>query len=225
MAASLVSILGVFVLRAAVTASALDEEGGAKPNPAPPSSAPTPLAEPEVVRPPLKAPSRHQLVFSAGFSHWYGDTLGAPVGTYTPGLAVGVRPGIPWIEVGLHYTLSAVELSLPNGSQSHIGFASAEFKVTREMRYETQRLVVGCGPHIGFVHTREGIGFEGGAGLLARYLVDVGDILSVGPFFEARALLYKLPGSSKPIYEWRDGKLVAGHSDAQIHLGVAVTGW
>ncbi len=205
----------------AVLAAALLAPGAAAGEPALPSAA----APATTAAPAPRGRSTRQITVSAGFAHWYGGTFDAPVGMYTPGITVGVRPGLAWLEARLHYTVSLVELPLPAGGASRVGFALIEGLLTHELRTGIQRLMIGGGPLGGLVHTAGGVGAALGGVLTARLLIAISRVAWLGPFFELRALLYTLPGSALPIYEFRDGQLRAGHSDAQIDLGVAMSFW
>lgn len=144
----------------------------------------------------------------------------------TPALVVGVRPGISLLEIRAHYTVSLDKHELPtNGERSHVGFANLDLLMTRELRASNERMILQFGPAAGFVHTKQGLGFAYGAVLAARYMIDMGKGFALGPFFDARWQLYDLPGSDVPLYEVDDGKLEAGHSDAQSHVGVALSLW
>jgi hypothetical protein len=190
-----------------------------------PSEPPAPTTQEAVSR--SKYPrSPHQLFVNLGFSHWYGQTFGAPIGVSTPALIVGVRPGVRFLEVRLHYTLSLRRLELPtNGERSRIGFGNLDLQLSHELRLGGQRMVMGFGPSAGFVHTSQGVGFSVGAVLSARYLIDIADVVATGPFLDVRAQLYHLPGSDVPFFEFVDGGLNAGHSDLQLQLGVALSFW
>ncbi len=187
------------------------EPSPAEPSPAEPSPEPAPRGT---------GPERTWMQVSLGFSHWYGGTFGAPVGTYTPGLIVGVIPH-EVIELQLAYTVSVVTLPLPDASESHVGFLTLALMLRSELRVAGERLVLAGGVVGGMVHTHNGVrGVLGGA-VAGRYLIGVDDVLAIGPFLDVRALLYELPSSPLPIYELRDGELIAGHSDAHVQIGVA----
>lgn len=170
--------------------------------------------------------SPHQLTVNLGFGHWYGGTFGAPIGISTPALTVGVRPGVRFLELRAYYSVSLLDLELPtNGENSHVGFANFDLAATHELRVGIQRMVMGAGVTGGFMHTSQGVGPSLGATLYARYMLDVSSLISIGPYMDARALLYELPGSDVPIYDIVDGRLVAGHSDAHMQIGVAASFW
>jgi hypothetical protein len=203
-----------------------------KNEPAPAASKPPPKSEPpqphpaESEDPVSRYPrSTRQLLVNLGFSHWYGGTFGAPIGASTPALVVGVRPGVQFLELRLHYTVALREQPLPTGDMSTVGFANFDALLSHELRVGSARMVLGCGPSIGFVHTKDGAGISVGADLSARYLLDVTEVIALGPFFDARAQLYELPRSPLPLYEIRDGQLEPGHSDMQLQVGVAVSFW
>jgi hypothetical protein len=193
------------------------------------SGDPAPAAESAPVEesPLSRYPESAQQVFvNLGFSHWYGGTFGAPIGASTPALIVGVRPWTRKLEVRLHYTVAAQGVTLPtNGKRSNVGFANLDVLLSHELRVGGQRMVMGFGPSVGFVHTRQGVGLAVGADLSARYMIDIGEVMALGPFFDVRAQLYNLPGSDVPMYEVKDGRLEPGHSDSQLQIGVAVSLW
>lgn len=174
-----------------------------------------------VARSPVHA---YDVTISLGFSHWYGDTFGAPIGLSTPGLTVG-WVATSWLELQLGYSISVMELPLPNdeGSEdrSRIGYLTLAVLLRRELDVAGERLMFGAGPLVGVVHTKDGLGLAAGAGMVSRYLIAVSEQLSVGPFLDARAVIYALPGSSRPFYEVNDDNVVVGHSDAHIQIGVA----
>lgn len=160
-----------------------------------------------------------------GFSHWYGDTFGAPVGFTTPGLNFSIQPGLSWLEVTAAYSLSVAGLPLPDGSKGVVGFGLVGASLVRELRMNNQRLGIAGGPVVGLVHTPGGAGIAMGARLAARYLIKVSQLISIGPSFEGRGVLYLLPGSNRPLYAITNGSLVAGHSDVQVDLSVLVAFW
>ena len=134
-----------------------------------------------------------------------------------------------WLELQLAYSISLAELPLPvdedddasSPSRSRVGFLTLAALLRRELVVSGERLTFGCGPLAGAVHTKDGLGFAVGAGIVSRYLIALTSDLSVGPFLDARALIYAVPGSSRPFYELNDDKVVIGHSDAQFQIGVA----
>src|SRR5262245_163805 len=69
-------------------------------------------------------PARHWVAVQIGFQHWFGATFGVPSGVQTPALAASVIP-IDWLEVQLGYTVSVVELPMPDANTSHVGFLTA----------------------------------------------------------------------------------------------------
>ncbi|MGF1464904.1 MAG: hypothetical protein ACFCGT_02120 [Sandaracinaceae bacterium] len=158
---------------------------------------------------------------SVGFAHWYGGTYGAPVGTYTPALTVGLVP-LEWLETQLSYSASVVTLPQPDGGDSHVGFLTLALLIRRELHVAGERLMFGGGLVGGIVHNHRGVRPAFGGAIAARYLIGLSRSVSLGPFLDVRALLYELPGSDLPIYDVEDGRLVAGHSDAQIQIGVAM---
>ena len=155
------------------------------------------------------------------FSHWFSGALGQPDGYLTPALAIGVRPGVRNLELGLRYSVAPGRLTLPSGARSVVGFASFEVLASREMRVGRQALRVFAGPFGAIVHTEGssvgyGVGLAAGAeltfGVAGR--ADVG----IGPFFAARGVYYALPGDAAPAAiddGWR--------RDAQIDLGVVLS--
>jgi hypothetical protein len=180
-------------------------------------------AAPPAAAPPAKPqPSTRELFIDVGFSHWWGKTFGAPIGASTPALLVGMRPGVRYLEVRLHYTVSLYGLELPtNGESSRVGFANVDVVLEHELRVAGERMMILGGVSGGLVHTSQGVGPSVGSVLGVRYLIDVSPRWSLGPFFDLRWQLYKLPGSDEPFYEVTDGQLVTGHSDAQAQIGVA----
>jgi hypothetical protein len=190
------------------------EEGAAEITPTAPS--PQDAAQSEA-----GPPSPHLVTVQLGFSHWYGGTFGAPIGTFTPALIVGLIP-IDFIEIQLSYTVSVVSLELPDASDSHVGFLQATLLLRREIEVDGERLSLACGFAGGIVHTHNGVREAFGGAIVARYLIGLSSGVSLGPFIDVRAVLYELPESSLPIFEIRDGQLVSGHSDAQVQIGVAL---
>jgi hypothetical protein len=171
-------------------------------------------ADEPVARNPL---STRQLTVQVGFGHWYGKNFGAPIGATTPALTVGVRPGLRWVELRAYYSVTTDPLVLPTtGETSVVGFAHFDVTLSHELRVGRQRMVMGCGPSAGFVHTKQGIGFSVGSDLYARYMIDVGAVLALGPFADVRAMYYDLPGSDVPIFE---------NNDTHIQIGVAGSFW
>ncbi len=166
----------------------------------------------------------YRATISVGFSHWYGDTVGAPIGLSTPGLTVG-WVATSWFELQLGYSISITELPLAaddsSATRSRIGYLTLATLLRRELTVVGERLMFGAGPLGGVVHTKDGLGLALGAAIVSRYLIAVSDDLSVGPFIDVRALVYSLPGSSRPFYEVNDDKVVTGHSDAHVQIGVA----
>ena len=167
----------------------------------------------------------YRATVSIGFSHWYGQTFGAPPGVYTPGVTVGWIP-LRLIEVQVAYSFSAVKLDLPTDEyvqeESRVGFLTAALLLRRSLRVAGEHMTFACGIVGGLVHTKDGAGPAVGGAIVARYLIDLPGGYAVGPFADVRAILYALPGTSKPLYKVEDGRLVTGHSDAHIQIGVAV---
>ncbi len=190
-----------------------------------PSTASAPSPTDETAAAVAREPSDHELFFNVGFSHWYGGTFGAPAGYTTPALVVGVRPGLSLLELRAHYTVSVYDLPLPGGEEGIVGFGNLDVLFSHEIRRGEERMLMGFGPSGGFVHTRDGFGLAFGAVLAARMMIDLSDSAALGPFFDARAQWYKLPNSDKPVYDEVDGRVQAGHSDAQLQVGVAVSFW
>jgi hypothetical protein len=178
-------------------------------------------AEPATVAAPPASSASRELFVDVGFSHWWSNTFGARIGASTPALVVGVRPGVPWLELRLHYTVSLDQLALPtNGEQSRVGFANLDVLLERELRVAGERMMILGGVAGGFVHTSQGLGPALGSVIGVRYLIDVSSRWAVGPFFDLRWQAYKLPGSDRPLYAV-EGSLVTSHSDAQAQIGVA----
>lgn len=184
---------------------------------APSSTASTPEEEP-APRPPLV----YHLVIDIGFSHWLGNTFDAPAGIYTPALTVHGVP-VDWLEIVLAYTGSLLEFTIPTVMRtSQIGFVELSLVLRKELRVGGDLLMVGCGPMVGLVYDVLGAGIAFGAEIVARYLVQLGNALAIGPFIDVRATLYDLPGDPRPFYEVVDGKVIQGHLDAQIQIGAAI---
>lgn len=190
----------------------------AEPGPAAPV---TPVAvEPVADEPaPVRVVKPSRFIVSLGFSHWYGKTFGAPIGFYTPALTLGFVP-MKWLELQLQYSVVVTPQTMPDGSKSIVGFTTLAVLLRKELGFDGQRLAVACGPAAGIVHTGKGVREAIGAAIIARYLIDM-RWLSLGPFLDLRAALYRLPETNKPLFAVENGVLVSGHSDAQIQIGVA----
>jgi len=147
---------------------------------------------------------------NVGSSHWVGQTFGTPIGLSTPGVAIGVRPGLQWLEVGLRYTLAVQVLPLPGGTYSRVGFIGLEAALVKELRVGEQRLALGAGPAAAIIHSGLGAGWGVGPVLFARWIIDVGERLGLGPFFAMRPVFYTLPGDAA----------LLGRQDMQADLGV-----
>jgi hypothetical protein len=149
----------------------------------------------------LPEASTHRLHLALGFSHWFGPTLGSPDGFTTPAVAVGVRPGVAFLELVARYTVSL---------ESHIGFASLEVLATREMHLGNQALVAHVGP-LGLVsHGGEpspAAGYGVAFGLEYLFATGLGAGNALGIFLGTRV-----------VYGFGDGR-----RDAQIDLGVIAT--
>lgn len=201
---------------------------------APPAGGDATTAEASTPEPPDAAPdatpadavpaSPEQAVFgpylatiSIGFSHWFGGTFGAPPGMTTPGLTLGLVP-TEWLELQLAYSIAAVPLSMPDASESHVGFATLAVLIRRELTFARERLMFGCGILGGIVHTQNGVRPAFGTAFVARYLVLVADGFSIGPFLDGRLVFYELPESPLPIFDYGQ----SGHQDFQIQLGAAM---
>ena len=179
------------------------------------------FAEPEKPLPRDVASTR-QLSVQLGSSHWYGPTVGTPVGLTTPAIVVGARPGLRWLELRLGYTRTVKALALATtGEKQHVGFVNLDAAITHELRADGQRMVMGGGPLIGFVHATDGSALAIGAALFARYLIDVTDTVAAGPYLDVRIQYYAFPGSGRGLGDVYD----AGESDLQSQLGVALTFW
>lgn len=189
------------------------------------ASAQTPPESP-APREAATTPSPNLAAFvNVGFSHWFGETFGAPAGMTTPALVVGVRPGFDLLEVRAHYTLSLLKHELPSTEErSLVGFANLDVLFNREVGVAGERMMLQCGPSVGFVHTSQGVGLAYGAAFAARYMIDMGEHFALGPFFDVRWQSYDLPGRPKSRGE-DEGALNAGSTDAQSHLGVALGFW
>ncbi len=169
---------------------------------------------------PAQAPIDYHAVISLGFSHWFGSTFGAPAGIYTPALTVAWVP-LPFIEFGVQYAASVIQLGVTPDVTSHIGFATFTILPRKELTIAGERLVFGGGPMVGVVHDVAGAGLVLGASIVARYLVQLSGAVLIGPFIDARSVLYELPGTPAPILDFTDGELRVGHADAHIQIGVA----
>jgi len=156
-----------------------------------------------------------------GFSHWYGETFGAPPGIYTPGITLGWFP-LPMLELQLGYAISAISLELPDDEESHVGFATLALMLRVALQVNGSSLSFAGGIVGGMVHTGGGVGGVVGGAITTRYMVRTGAGLHVGPFIDARALLYTLAETDQPLYEFDGGRLRPGHSDAHIQIGVAL---
>lgn len=166
-------------------------------------------------------PLDYHLVISLGFSHWFGPTFGAPAGIYTPALTVAWAP-VSWLEIGVQYAGSLIELHVTPDVTSQIGFATISLVISKEITIAGERLTLGAGPMVGMVYDIAGVGAVVGASIVARYLIQLRDALLLGPFIDARATLYELPGNAAPLFALTGGELQVGHADAQIQIGVAV---
>jgi hypothetical protein len=165
------------------------------------------------------APSRHRVAASVGFSHWFGSTFGSPDGVSTPMFAVGLRPGLSFVEIKARYTRSAAPAAVPGAARGLVGFASTELLLCRELRSGRQSLTGFAGALALFTHAGSpSIGGGYGAVLGAEYLVRTGLARShaAGIFLAAHEVFYALPG------ERRDA-LEAPRRDAQIDLGLTTT--
>jgi hypothetical protein len=179
--------------------------------------------EPPLAREPRSA---RQLTVQLGFGHWYGKNFGAPIGATTPALTIGLRPGFRWLELRGYYSVTTDPPVLPTtGETSVVGFAQLDVALTHELRVGRQRMVMGCGPSAGFIHTKQGIGISLGSDAFARYMIDMSGVLALGPFFDVRAMYYDLPGSGVPLIDVVDGDLRMGHNDTHVQIGVAGSFW
>lgn len=179
------------------------------------------FAQPEKPLPRVVASPR-QLSLQIGSSHWYGPTVGTPVGLTTPAIVVGVRPGLRWLELRLGYTRTVRALSLATtGEKQHVGFVNLDAAITHELRVDGQRMVMGGGPVVGFVHATEGSALAIGAALFARYLIDITGTVAAGPYLDVRIQYYAFPGSGMGLGDVYD----AGDSDLQSQLGIALAFW
>jgi hypothetical protein len=161
------------------------------------------------------ADARSERHFTAqlGFGHWYGEAFGAPAGIKTPAAGLGMRVN-SWLETRLRYCVSLVELDLPSGGRSQVGYATLAALAFRELRVGGQRMRLGCGPQLGAVHSRGGLGFVYGVCFASRYLVAVGRLLSLGPFIDVQALQYRLALGP--------GEKFDARSEVQVDLGLAI---
>jgi hypothetical protein len=203
----------LLVLAAAAPVSAQDP-----PAPVEIAGEPEPPCEP-VAEVPRPARSDHRVAVAIGFSHWFGATFGSPDGFTTPALAVGVRPGLPFLELRLRYSIALQRLQLPRGAgDDHVGFASLEVAATHGLEVAGSRIDLRAGGVGAMVHARS---VTGGAGIVigAEWSFPTGlpPDFAVGVFFDARVLLYVLPGDAGDIFS------PAGRRDAQLDLGVVLT--
>lgn len=141
-------------------------------------------------------------------------------------MIVGVRPGVKFLEVRLHYTLSIDRLALPDGDQSRVGFANLDLLFAYDMRHGPMRIMVGLGWMGGIVHTNQGVGGTFGPVQVTRVMYQLTETVGLGIFVDLRFQLYHLPGSDVPILSFgNDAQLVFGHCDAQVQSGLALTFW
>lgn len=216
----------VLVLMLAARARAQEDASAPETTTPSPTEASAPESRADDAAPPasLRAPATpldYHLVISLGFSHWFGPTFGAPAGIYTPALTLAWAP-VSWLEIGVQYAGSLIELHVTPGVTSQIGFTTLSLVITKEITIAGERLTFGAGPMVGMVYDIAGVGAVVGASIVARYLVQLRDALLLGPFIDARATLYELPGNAAPLFALTGGELQVGHADAQIQIGVAV---
>jgi hypothetical protein len=179
---------------------------------APVTPTPTPTAAPTATAP---ARSDHRIAVWLGFSHWFGPTFGSPDGFTTPTIGIAVRPGLPFLEVRLRYTIAIGPVQLASGADEHVGFLSLEVALSHEISFDEQTLEIYAAPFGTFVHAA---GATGGAGIAvgARWLIDLSDTVSLGPFFEGRTVFYVLPGDMGDLFD-------NPHTDAQLDLGAVLS--
>jgi hypothetical protein len=194
--------------------AAIEPDGGAEPDS---EAASDSVAEPgtSVNDDALQCPNDPQeehFTIAIGFSHWFGETFGSPAGFTTPALTLGWIP-LEWLELQANYTISAVGVTVPGGSTSHVGFATLAFMLRRALEVEGERLVFAAGIAGGIVHTVNGVRPALGVAITARYMLRIKERFSLGPVIDARAMIYQLPES--------DRSFLNGHSDLLFQIGVA----
>jgi hypothetical protein len=166
----------------------------------------------------LEAASKQRLSVALGFSHWFGATFGSPDGYSTPGLEVGVRPRLSWLELRLRYVLSVIPPTLPDGHRGVVGFASLGLVADKELRVGRHSLVGLAGIELALDHTDRGAGWGLGIAVGAEYLLRTGarHDHAVGLAVTAHELFYALPGDAMNLFD---------HSrrDAQIDISVITT--
>ncbi len=167
--------------------------------------------------PSARARSDHRLSLWLGFSHWFGGTFGSPDGIGTPGLGVGVRPGLSFLEVRARYTVSVTALTLPAGGSSTVGFASLELVATHGLELDRNRIDLYAGPLGAMVHSS---GITGAMGFVIgvqwTFVIGTSADVALGVTFEGRQVFYVLPGDPHDI-------LNSPRRDGQMDLGVVLT--
>jgi hypothetical protein len=152
-----------------------------------------------------------------GFSHWFGPTLGSPDGVTTPAVAVGVRPGLSFLEMCARYAVSLEPIERDE-VPGRVGFLSLEVVASREMRAGNQTLLASVGPFGLLDHA--GGSLAGGYGVVfdVEYLFETGlpGRIAMGIFLATRVVYYALPGEERDL-------LGDARRDAQIDLGLVAT--
>jgi hypothetical protein len=157
-------------------------------------------------------PLSERFTVGIGFSHWFGETFGSPAGVTTPAVTLGWIP-LEWLELQVNYAISVVELTVPDGNASHVGFATLALMLRRALQVESERLEFAGGLAAGIVHTANGVRPALGVAIAARYMIRIKERLSLGPFIDARAMIYDLPESERGIRN--------GHSNLLFQIGAA----
>lgn len=150
------------------------------------------------------------LALLLGFSHWFGPTLGSPDGVSTPVVAIGVEPGVRFLEARARYTVSVTPRAVPGPAEHRVGFASLELVGKHRLSVGSQHMEVLLGPFATLAHAG-GVGVGGGLVVGARWTFSRGTEATpaLGIFFEGRQVLYRLPGDTGD-----------ARRDAQMDLGV-----
>jgi hypothetical protein len=160
--------------------------------------------------------SDRRLSLSLGFSHWFGDTFGTPLGISTPALELSARPGLSWLEIHLRYALSIPPQPVGAGF-ARVGFVSLGLAVSKEARLEGQHLEVFAGLEGLLIHAGSA---GGGVGVCfgAQWLFDIPVRLphAFGPYVETRGFFYVLPNDTRGFFS-------DPRRDAQIDVGVMTT--
>jgi len=130
-------------------------------------------------------------------------------------VAVGVRPGLAFLEVRARYTVSVPRLALPSGATGRVGFVGLELVATRELHAGGQSLEAFAGPFGVLVHGAGSVGYGFGLVLGARWLfaTSLPESPSFGLFMAAREVFWRLPPEMPDL----------NAAEAQIDLGLVAT--